>query len=208
MPLVRKTSETPSGKIIEKPVAELINDLSSSDLATRKLAAIALEDEESAVPAMVHRIKIEPDREIREALLLSLLRHPCREIAEEIFTLVREDDAGHRTLAVDALKQMPSNCTTFVKEHLQDDDPDIRLLAVNIILESDSEQAESLLLEQLVQEDDPNVVGTIAEALMMVGTEAALEPLAEAVDRFSSTPFIVFSLNAAIDLVRGRGLND
>ena len=205
MPLKKGQIKSTEEVAETKEFDDLINDLSSSDAEVRRHAAISLEDEPSALSVMAGRLRHESDPQVMEALLIALLRHPSLEVAEEIFELIRDEDAGHRTVAVDALRQMPSDFTSFLGNYLKDDDPDVRILTANTLQEVAMDEVESLLLEQLLNEDHPNVVGAIVEALLLLGTDAAVEPLLEARERFEDEEFLTFSIDAAVDLVRTRG---
>lgn len=201
---VKPRQEPPSTRDLEVWVEEL----SAPDPEVRRRAAVALEDQPRALDDLVERLAQEDQVEVINSMLIAILKHPDSAHAEQVFEMVRSDDAKRRTLVVDAIRTLPGSCTSFLRRFLRDEDPDVRVLTANTLQMVAMEEVETLLLEQLGDETDDNVVGAIVEALMEVGTSDAVLALQDRRTRVDEGGFLAFALDAAIKQLRDRGVDD
>lgn len=182
-----------------------VEDLSALDPDKRRRAAVALEDQPKALDDIVRRLAVEEDIEVINSMLIAVLSHPDSEHAEQVFEMVRSDDAQRRTLVVDAIRTLPGSCTRFLGQFLRDEDADVRILTVNTLQMVAMEEVEALLIEALEEEEDDNVIGAIVEAMIEVGTKSSVAPLEQARTRVEEGGFLAFAIEAAIEQVRDRG---
>jgi len=81
---------------------------------------------------------------------------------------------------------------------LHDPDPDVRILAINILESLRHPEVESWLLAVIDTEPVLNVCGTAVDLLTEVGTAAAREPLRRLQERFAAEPYIQFATQLAL----------
>lgn len=198
---VASDAETPA----PRGTQDLLVDLRSDDAEARRTAAVVLEGRPEANEAIAELIQDESDPRVAFAMIISLLKTPNPKVAEKIFDLVRQDDASRRTLAVDALRSMPTEYTSFLRQGLDDDDEDVRILTVNTLQQVRGDGLEELLVARLEVEDNANVVGAIVEALFEVGTSASVPALKAAAERFGEEDFIKFAIHEVVSQLENRG---
>ena len=182
-----------------------VEELSHEDPSLRRAAAVALESQPTGAEAVVERLREEENSEVLASLINTALTHGTEEMGEVLLELIRVDDAARRTLAVDALRTLPSDRAHFLVERIADEDPDVRILVVNTLQQVASEEVEAVLVEHLGQESHPNVVAAIVEALLEVGSASSVEALRAAKDRFADEAFLTFAIDAAAGELERRG---
>jgi HEAT repeat protein len=196
MPLVRKTApepdDLPSGTRLDA-----LKALTEGGADQRWMAARALGDMPDAVEALGHALATEADGRVREAIFNSLVSIGGSGGVAAILPYLRSDDASLRTGALDALKAMPLAAAARLAELLGDTDPDIRLLACEVVRELPGAQATPLLCGLLKDEEQVNVCGAAVEALADIGGPEALPALTRCAARFADEPFLLFAINAA-----------
>lgn len=174
-----------------------IEELSHEDPELRRAAAAALEEQPKGAHAVVERLQEERDSKVLASLINTALSHGTEEMGEALLTMVRDDDAARRTLAVDALRTLPEDRVRFLVDRIGDEDPDVRILVINTLQQVAWEEVEAILLERLQGERHPNVVAAIVEALLEVGSAEAIAPLQELKEKFADEAFLSFAIDAA-----------
>lgn len=142
----------------------------------------------------------EKDLRRREALLAALLAISDPSAAEALALHLRSEDAWLRNACIETLQAMPAAAASVLPGLLSDPDPDVRLLATEIVRTQPTEAASDLLAGLLDAETHPNVCGAAVEVLAEVGTADAMPALLAARARFASEAF----LPLAIDTVLAR----
>ena len=200
MPLIRRASGAPA------PVEDggAVDALRVGTDDQRWAAARALSGRPEAAPALGAALKSEPDARVREAILTSLVRIGTPESAEAILPLIRCDDAGRRTGAVDALRLMPGALAGRLGDLLNDADADVRVLACDLARELPAGEATDLLSDLLAREQEANVCAAAVDVLVECAGPEALAALDACAERFSDVPFLVFSLKIAGERIRDR----
>jgi len=192
MPLIRKNSPEPSRP---PPGSDLdaLTSLTRGSNDQRWMAARTLSD----VEALGRALSTESDGRVREAIFNSLISVGGPGSVAAILPYLRADDAGLRTGALDALKAMPAEAAPRLAELLADTDPDVRLLACEVVRELPSAQATPLLCGLLEDEAEVNVCGAAIEALAEIAGPEALPALAHCAARFAHEPFLMFAITTA-----------
>jgi HEAT repeat protein len=196
MPLVRKTAAEP----IDPPrgaALDALTALTEGCSDQRWMAARELGERPDEVEALGQALSTEADGRVREAIFNSLVGIGGPRGVDAIRPYLYSDDASLRTGALDALKAMPLATAPRLAELLADADPDIRLLACEIVRELPGVQATPLLCALLEDEDQVNVCGAAVEVLAEIGEPEALPVLTRCAARFADEPFLLFAISAA-----------
>ena len=200
MPLVRKTPVEPAGPAPESAAA--LGALANGTREERWTAARAAQDVPGGAKALGEALSREGDPRVREAIFTSLGRIATAESVEILLRFLRSDDAQMRTGALDALRTMKSVVEPYLPSLLRDRDPDVRLLACELIRDRSGEEPARLLCDVLESESEPNVCAAAVEVLAEIGGPDALPVLERCRERFRATPFLVFSIKIAADRIR------
>lgn len=201
MPLIRKdASKTPATDLPSMVPADLrapSNEIRWS--AARQLAQNPLNSR-----VLGEALATENDPRVREALFTGLAHIQTPEAVAFILPHIRSQDASVRAGAIDALSIIPQAVETQLPALLADSDPDVRLLACEIVRRLSAPIATKLLCDLLIREPLANVCGAAVEALSEVGDESALNALESCAARFPSEPFLLFSVKAVITRIAGN----
>lgn len=150
-------------------------------------------------------LQTEKDPRTREALLAALLSIGDPSAAAALARHLRSEDAWLRNACIEALQSMPAAAGTVLSELLSDSDPDVRLLATEIVRTQPVEEASVLLATLLEAETNPNVCGAAVEVLAEVGTPDAIPALLAARTRFASEAFLPLAIDTVLTrLDKGR----
>jgi HEAT repeat protein len=139
----------------------------------------------------------ESDPRVREAILTSLARIGTPECAEAVLPDLRSDDSQLRTAALDALRAMPRATGVHLPELLRDNDPDVRLLACDLVRGQPAAEAGRLLGEVLAHDSEANVCAAAVEVLAETGGPNLMPLLAQCAARFPDDPFLAFAIRVA-----------
>ena len=200
MPLVKGSSKGSSsgGDSALRPP-----DLESPDAETRWTAARALGDHAEAVPALGAALQREKVPRVRGAIITAVMRIGNAASFEAVLPYLRSQDAARRAAAVEALQSLPAAIPPFMPVLFNDPDPDVRLLATELVRNMNASDATRLLCDLIVSEQHPNVCAAAIDVLTEVGTLDALPVLKKCAARFSATPFLPFAISAAIARISG-----
>lgn len=189
MPLIRKPASEPAP---ERAPA----DLASTSADARWAAARSL-GAPGDVPTLAAALESETEPRVREAIFTSLARIGGPDSARALARQIRSDDASLRTGALDALRGMASELGLVLPDLLGDADPDLRLLACELVRAAPTTDATARLCELLKEEREVNVAGAAVEVLCEVGDRTALPALDRCAERFRAEPFLVFAIGIA-----------
>ena len=202
MPLIRKTRGATAPPGPAAPTS--IDALTHGSEEDRWSAARAAAEHPDGARALGEAVAREHDPRVREAMFTSLARIGTAQSVEALLPLIRSDEAALRTGALDALRAMASVVRPYVPRLIGDQDSDVRLLACELVRSLPSEDASGLLCTLIEVEQEPNVCASAIEVLAEVGGPEALPALARCEARFSSTPFLVFSIRNTADRIRSQ----
>ena len=86
---------------------------------------------------------------------------------------------------------------------LTDADPDVRILAVNILESLRHPNVEQWLIEVIESDLQVNVCATAVDLLGEVGSDTAHDPLRRLKLRFATEPYIQFATDLALKRIAG-----
>jgi HEAT repeat protein len=141
----------------------------------------------------------------RASRLAMLVARGTPEAAREIAGFLASTNAALRNDALDALQRMGEAAEPAVDELLEGDDPEPRLLAVEVTRAWASARAVPRLLRVLESDPHVNVCAAAVDVAADTGTAALLAPLAALRTRFADAPFLVFAADVARARIAGGG---
>lgn len=199
MPLVRKpTTQQPSSP---PAVEETLRALTSTDTDARWAAARAAGAMPGGIAAIAAVVRTESEPHVREALFSALARAGTTESHDCLIELLRTDQSGLRTGALDALRSIGPGVSALLPRLLADADADVRILSCELARGLDSADATELLCILLAQEREANVCAAAVEVLAEVGTPTAIAVLAQCAQRFGDNTFLGFAIKVACERI-------
>lgn len=199
MPLVASTSRT------ERPSVsfdEAVSNLSAGSAETRRHAALDLLDREEAREPLLSALATEADPAVREALVHALTTIGGTQSIDVFIENLRSEDAGLRNEAVRALQAMSDGTSRRMSDLLADEDPDMRIMAVDVLRLLAHENAPLWLRDLLSRETHPNVAGAAVDRMAEIGSAADLDVLREVRTRFCRDPYISFAVELVIKRIQ------
>lgn len=199
MPLIPGDPEPGEpGSEAGQKTAELLAELESDDPGRRHQVALRLAERAECFPVVCHALVREPAVEVRHAFFSGLIRLGNENVVEFLVGLLRSEDPGLRSGAVDALTQMPQLFSAQLEDLIRDPDGDVRLLAINVLEGMRHPDVPKWLHRVLEDEEDVNICAAAINAMAGHARETDI-PLLEAVRaRFADSPFVRFSVNAVL----------
>ena len=184
--------------------SELLNSLHDSLATTRRWAARDLINCPNAAQALVDQLKCETDLSVREVILTTLTLLGNATAVAGLVDCLRSDDASLRNEAIEAMKQLPDEVAPIMNGLLHDDNPDVRIFAVNILESLRHENVETWLIDTITTDTHTNVCATAVDLLCEVGTPAAQNALSMLKTRFSNEPYIQFAADLALRRIHNQ----
>ena len=182
----------------DRASASLLIQLTDVDPAVRRWAARDLLQYPTATAALVARLQCEDNLSVREVILTSLTRLGGEIAVAGLMECLRSEDAHMRNEAIEAMKALPDEVAPIMNGLLNDTDPDVRIMAVNILESLRHEKVEEWLINVIDNDSVVNVCGTAVDLLGEVGSAAAHDALARLKLRFADEPYIQFAANLAL----------
>lgn len=149
----------------------------------------------------------DPSPRVREAIFTSLARIRTPDSAEAVLPYLGSDDASLRAGALDALRAMPAATAPHLAAVLKHNDPDVRLLACELVRNQPPADASRLLGNLLANESQANVCAAAVEVVAEVGGPELLPVLAECAARFPDDPFLAFAIQIASERIGSQAAN-
>lgn len=178
--------------------ASLLEELAAANATVRRWAARDLLACPDVATALVERLKIEPELSVREVILTTLTKLGDPVAISGLTDCLRSEDAALRNEVVEAMTQLPDEVAPVMRGLLNDIDPDVRILAVNVLESLCHPEVEAWLIEVIEKDAHVNACATAVDLLGEVGTDAAIEPLARLKARFTDEPYIQFAADLAL----------
>ncbi|WP_302172951.1 HEAT repeat domain-containing protein [uncultured Hydrogenophaga sp.] len=173
-------------------------ELGAGTAAERREAARELSRRPDTSDAIGAQLLTEPDASVREALFTGLRHQASAGAAAALIGLLSSEDAGLRNGAIEALSAMPEAVAPRMKALLRDTDPDVRIFAVNLLVELQHPDLVVWLVDALAQETQVNVVAAAIDVLAEVGGPEQHPLLRGLAARFPDDPFIGFAVDMAL----------
>jgi HEAT repeat protein len=197
MPLIGNESD----KVAPRAAREAPASLASASPDERWAAARAACDP-AAISSLGEALVHERDAHVREAIFTALARIGTPESAQIILPYLRVDDANMRAGAMDALRVMQDACRPYLPELLADPDPDVRLLACDLVREVSGADGPRWLCALIETEPEVNVCAAAVEALGEIADASAERSLSHCAERFPDDPFLGFAIKVVADRLR------
>jgi HEAT repeat protein len=196
MPLRRSGQPSPHP---ERPGRdELIAVLADPDADRRRWAALELDGDAGAVPALLNRLADEDVAVVREALLTTLAAHDTETVARALSSHLSSDDASLRVAVAGALATMAAGTPPLLAALVGDDDPDVRIMTAMILDDLASPAARDWLIRMIDTDAHPNVVTAAIDAFLPLATAEHVDLFERARDRFPDDPFLQFTVDNAL----------
>lgn len=203
MALSRQTRKDAGGA--RRPVADdYVNhcmQLGSTDAAMRRSAARELAEWPDAAGELLAQLADEGEASVREAILTSLSRIGGDTVVDGVLDYLRSDDAAMRNDVIELLKTQPGAVAQHMERLLGDDDPDVRIFAVNVLESLRHEKVVDWLIAVIERDPHVNVCATAVDLLAEVGDVRAVEPLRRLRTRLGADAFIAFAVDTALKKV-------
>ncbi|MBY0241326.1 MAG: HEAT repeat domain-containing protein [Burkholderiaceae bacterium] len=184
---------------VMRDCAGLALALDSEDAVARRWAARdLLHYPQQASVILLRRLVQETQVSVREVILTSLARLGDAAAVAGLVGCMRSDDAQLRNEAIVALKGLPEEIAPVMGTLLADSDPDVRILAVNILESLRHPMVEQWLLAVIEHDQEVNVCATAVDLLGELGSSAARAPLQRLKQRFADQPYIQFAADLAL----------
>lgn len=183
---------------VNQDLASLLIALKSPELTVQRAAARDLAAYPAAAPQLIEQLMLDDNPASREAILGALTHINTKEAILGLTNCLRCENAALRNAAVDSIKDLPLTSGSFIQDLLQDDDPDVRILAVNILESFRHPDSEMWLIDVIKHDPHLNVCGTAVDLLAEIGSNAAIEPLKYLAQRFPHEPYIEFATHTAL----------
>ncbi|MCI4454087.1 MAG: HEAT repeat domain-containing protein [Thermodesulfobacterium sp.] len=185
----------------------LLKQLSFGTPIERRWAARDLADYKEASKHLLDQLLKEEDISVREAIISSLLKIGDEIAIQGLIECLRSDDAHLRNSAIEALKFIPEKVGPHIEKLLKDEDPDVRIFAVNILESLRHPKVVKWLIEVLEKDENVNVCGTALDLLAEVGTEEAVPAIKKVKERFKDEPYIQFAADVALKRINASSNN-
>ena len=201
MALIKNTAAPAAGideRSSVRDYAGLIAQLSDTNVMARRWSARDLAQYPHATTALVAQLRLENDISVREVILTSLTRIGDEIAVAGLIDCLRSEDAPMRNEAIEAMKSLPREVAPIMSGLLSDIDPDVRIMAVNVLESLRHPKVEAWLIEVIDHDPMVNVCATAVDLLGEVGSTAARDPLLRLKQRFADEPYIQFASDLAL----------
>jgi HEAT repeat protein len=201
MPLV-KAADPVADVALRRSFEGLLDQLGGADGDKRRAAARALSQYPDPADTLAARLQVEPDSHVRDALFGALVEIGGPQAAARVAPFIRSLDPGLRGGAIDSLKRLGPASSGALDTLLDDLDPDVRLLAIEVTRGWASDLAGPRLRRIFECEEHVNVCGAAVDVATEVGDPGLIEPLIGLRARFTHEPFLVFAVDVALSRIQ------
>ena len=119
-----------------------------------------------------------------------------REDFEEMFEMLKSDNAYLRNAAIEFLKTYGNEAKKFLEELMESKDRDIRIFAMNILGDVKFEDSVDMLRRFILKEQDINALVTAVDYLGEVGNQDDIK-LLDALKKEINDPYVHFAIDLA-----------
>lgn len=172
--------------------------LESQNEDERRLAARSLSKYPVATPALLNALAREKSVRVNVTILVSLQCIGGHRVLEGLLPYLRSDNGILKNGVIEILQGMPKGISMYVHKLISDPEPDVRILALDILQTIEHPDTSKWLHKVIVQDNHVNVVATAIDRLSELGN-AKYKPIIEgAKKRFPKEAYIDFVVNLAI----------
>ncbi|MGN7614019.1 HEAT repeat domain-containing protein [Magnetococcales bacterium HHB-1] len=182
----------------------LLEQLTDPRPLARRWAVRDLSAFPEAVNALLAHLHSETDDSVREVILTSLLAIGGETVVIGLMPYLRSEDTFLRNGAIETLQGLPSAVSGHIEALLRDQDPDVRIFAVDILRELAHPEAPLWLEAVLDTEPEVNVCASVVDCLAEVGNLGSIPAIQSTLERFPEQPFLKFAADMAIKRIRNE----
>ena len=161
-------------------------------------AAIRLAYRSGEANVLAGHLEDESDAGLREAILTNLVRIGGVKAARPLIDSLRSDEALLRNAVIESLQSMGESIAPEIERLLDDENPDLRIYAVNIIQSLRTPRVPDIALKVIATDPHVNVCAAAVDILAEVGRPEMVDELRAVADRFPDHPFLAFAVRAAV----------
>lgn len=122
---------------------------------------------------------------------------------DEIFKMLKSDNAYLRNMAIKFLQEFGVEAKPFVEKLMGSEDRDIRIFAINILGDVRYDDSVDMLRYFILKEKDVNAMMTAVDYLGEIGSEEDIKLLEAIKDDFKDEPYVQFGIDTAIERLKG-----
>jgi len=126
-----------------------------------------------------------------------------KEDFDEIFKMLKSDNAYLRNMAIKFLQEYGVEAKPFLEELMNNEDRDIRIFAINILGDVRYDDSVDMLRYFILKEKDINAMMTAVDYLGEIGSEEDIKLLEAIKNDFKDEPYVQFAIDTAIDRLKG-----
>jgi len=131
------------------------------------------------------------------------IRPKREEDFDEMFLMLKSEDAYLRNMAISFLQNSGEESIKFLEKLLENKDKDIRIFAINILGDVKYAKSVDMLRYFLAQEDDINAMMTAVDYIGEIGSKEDI-PLLETIKiAHKDDPYVCFGVDTAINRIKG-----
>lgn len=190
-----------------RDAAHLLVELSAEQASVRRWAARDLGNTPEAAEHLLAALDNEGDESVREALFCSLEqiahRAPSSEasatVTQGLITLLRSESVELRNEAIELLQSLPEQLAPHLDQLLEDDDPDVRIFALDILRALPHPQAPMWITRVLMHETHANVLGAAVDRATEWGTAEMRPALERLLARPDLPTYLRFATRIALE---------
>ncbi len=185
---------------------QLIEQLGSADADVRRRAAEDLEDlrDASAAPSLLKAVT-DAEVGVREAAVDALVAIGGLAVCERVVPLLESEDVSLRNYAMEILERIGPDSIDVLVGCCSWASSDVRKFALDLLGKVGKGYGDRCLeaVAALLEDDNPNVAGSAAEALGYIGDPRAVPYLGKHV---SGPPWMQWCVFAALSQIGGEGV--
>lgn len=160
-------------------------------LAVRGLAEL---DDDTWLDVMIAAIKVEKDAGVQDLILQTLRARGGNDVVDALIGFLASEDAHLRNSVIDVLQQMPKEMESHMVSLLANDDPDVRIFAINIMASLQHPSVPKWLETVIVHDKHLNVCMTALDLLAETGEKSMCASINMLLTRYPDEPYVAFSV--------------
>lgn len=202
--LIRRPDTTGVGQTGTQASEDSLQEVLRSGTAEACIHSLAAWDSlpAAAREAALQRLQQDSDTRLQQVILNHLVPGMSEQEIEPLLSLLDSESAGLRNQVIDALGQMRETAILptlqqAIRERLQHEDPDLRILTLNLVAALELPDLLPEVERILREEDDINVCMTALDTALVLGSDAQWPAIEALTARFPDEPFVAFSVRQA-----------
>jgi hypothetical protein len=197
--------------LLKKPSIQLVDEPVESEFSVSQLESMLLSDPvddrrfavrglgnckgSDSLSTLIVLLSSEPDQGVQDLVLQVIKERGGDTVVKLLIPLLRSDDAHLRNAVIDTLQQMPAEMESHMTALLHDEDPDVRIFAINIISSLQHTLVPQWLLQVIQQDEHLNVCMTALDLLAEIGEESMCADVHNLLSRFPNEPYVSFAVS-------------